>query len=592
MTVSLVRQSQALICAVWLLTAGVFSGTAAASIHLADAHASEASSGSALATSTAGHADEPPVVSSRVEQDLIYKILVAELAGRRGNLKLSLTNYLEVAQESRDPRVAERAVRIAVYARDMKRGLEAARLWAELAPESNDAGQIYATLLIRSGQIEAATSVLRTTIERLEETSPGRGYRRVADMLAREKDKPQAIKIMRALVADNTEDANARYALGELLGRSGELSEAAAVLEKLVDENPAQARFVVFYAQLLRRLGERDRALEVMADALARMPESTSIRLTYARLLVDAGRFTDARTEFERLVEEQPNDKDIRYALAVVLMQVDDLEAAAVHLRELEYDHQRRYAANYYLGQIAETAENYEEALKHYGRVDRGEHRLNAQIRVAVVMAETGQVERARGHLQGLRSGNGTESVRLYRAEAELLTRDEQLKEAMTVYNVALKQHRENGELLYARAMLAEKLNMLEVLEQDLRDILSREPDNADALNALGYTLADRTDRFDEAHELIKRAHELKPDDHYIVDSLGWVLFRLGRHEEAVTHLRRAFALRPDPEIAAHLGEVLWVMGQKEAARDVVSGALEGQPDDVRLLEVKRRFGI
>ena len=196
----------------------------------------------------------------------------------------------------------------------------------------------------------------------------------------------------------------------------------------------------------------------------------------------------------------------------------------------------------------------------------------------------------ARQHLHGLRARNRADSVRIFRTEAELLARAEQLEESLRVYNDALASFPKETGLLYARAMLAVRLDMIERTEADLRDILSREPDNADALNALGYTLADRTERYDEAYELIKRAAELKPGDHYVVDSLGWVLFRLGRHEEAIKYLREAMELKADPEVAAHLGEVLWVSGDREGAMSVWNTALEAQPEDKRLLDVVKRF--
>jgi len=526
------------------------------------------------------------------EEDLVYKVLVAEFAGRRGMLELSLTKYLEVARESGDARAAERAVRIAIYSRDFERGVEAAKLWSRLDESNVEATQVLSALLLRSNQVEQATRVLRELIAKLEAKAPGDGYKRVSELLAREKNKKLSIRIMRDLVAEAKDDAEAVYALARLLGRSGELGEAASLLGELTTKSPEEERFVVLYAQILRRQGEHDKALQIMAEALERRPQSALVRLTYARLLVDARKFEEARSQFEILVAENSGDSDVRYALAVILLQLEDYEAAREQLKLLEFNPQRRYAANYYLGQIAESDQDYAAALNYYGRVDRGEHRLNAQIRAAAVMANQGQLERARGHLQVLRSTNSADSVRLFRAEAELLAGDDRLEEAMTVYDQALTLHDGNGDLLYARAMLAEKLGRLKVLERDLRDILSREPNNADALNALGYTLADRTNRVEEAHDLIRRAHELKPDDHYIVDSLGWVMYRLGRYEEAVAHLRRAFALRPDPEIAAHLGEVLWVMGEKEAAEKVWNEALETTPGDARLLDVKRRFGL
>ncbi len=330
----------------------------------------------------------------------------------------------------------------------------------------------------------------------------------------------------------------------------------------------------------------------MLSDALERRPEASEIRLAYARALVDAKRYDDARDQFERLAEENPDDHDVQYALGLLLVQTNRLDDAAERFRLLVHTRERREAAWFYLGQIAETQRKPDEALDAYRRVDRGEHRLNAQIRVAVLLAEQGDVDRARAHLHGLRGNNNQEVVRLYRAEAEILVRRDMLDDAMGVYGDAIEQFPTNTDLLYARAMLAEKLDRLDILEQDLRDILSREPNNADALNALGYTLADRTDRLDEAYELIERAFNLKPDDHYVVDSMGWVLYRLGRYQEALKHLRKAFELSPDAEVAAHLGEVLWVMGNQDEAREVWETALKETPDDKRLLDVKKRFGL
>ena len=209
-----------------------------------------------------------------------------------------------------------------------------------------------------------------------------------------------------------------------------------------------------------------------------------------------------------------------------------------------------------------------------------------------MLLADSGEVEAAQRHLHGVRSETTQEAVRIYSAEAGLLSRFARYDQAMEVYDAALEEFPGNSDLLYARGMLAVRMDRLDVLERDMRAIIAREPDNADALNALGYTLADRTDRYEEAYALIKRAIELKPDDHYIVDSLGWVLHRMGRHREALVQLRRAMSINPDPEIAAHLGEVLWVLGNKVEARAVWSTALETAPDDEHLLDVIERFGL
>ena len=273
---------------------------------------------------------------------------------------------------------------------------------------------------------------------------------------------------------------------GQLLARHGEFPAASEIFKALVAKFPDNEEYVVVYAQILRRDGNPTLALEALTKGLAANPDAFNLRLTYARLLVDVERLDEAIVEFQKLIELDEANADIRFALSVLLMQTERLEDALVHLKRLEFDPQRRYTVNYYLGQILESKDDYEGALRHYGRVNRGEHRLSAQIRAAVVVAGQGDIDRARDRLQDLRADNSDESVRLYRAEAELLARNERLDEAMSVYNTALGEHDGDQDLLYARAMLAERLGDLERLEQDLRVILAKEPDNADALNALG----------------------------------------------------------------------------------------------------------
>jgi len=526
---------------------------------------------------------------SKLDEETLYKLLVAEIAGRRGQLDLSLESYLEVARRTRDPGVAERAVRIAVFARDEAKGLEAAKLWTEVAPESTDARQVYAALLIRAGEPDAAVAELRNAVPRFE-GGPEEAYPRIADMLARERDKDAAVEVMEQVVAGEEGNAVAMAAFAQLLARAGELDRALGTYEKVMVLDPDDQQSIIIHARLLQRQGNTAAALDSLGQALERRPDAESVRLTYARLLVDAKRYDEARQQFERLSRDAPDNSDVRYALGLLLMQTNHLDAAEEQFRELISRRERVETSYYYLGQIAESRQDFDAALEAYEHVDEGEHRLNAQIRTAVLLADQDNVSAARAHLQGLRGDNVQEAIRIYRAEAEILAERERFQEAMLVYDGALDEFPDDTDLLYARAMLAEKMDLLQVLERDLRSILSREPNNADALNALGYTLADRTERYEEAYDLIKRAYDLKPEDHYIVDSMGWVLYRMGRYEEAVQHLRRAMELNDDPEIAAHLGEVLWVMGKKDAAREVWDTALKSTPDDKRLLDVMKRF--
>ncbi|NIM29294.1 MAG: tetratricopeptide repeat protein [Gammaproteobacteria bacterium] len=521
--------------------------------------------------------------------DNLYKLLVAEIAGRRGRLDMSLENYLEVARETRDPAVAERAVRIAVFARDQEGGLEAANLWTQIAPDSTDARQVYAALLLRAGEVDTAVRQLDAAVPHYAGGS-AEAYGRIGDMLARERDKAVAVAVMARLVGGRPDDAHAQAAFAQLLARAGQEERAIEVYEKVLALDPDDQQTLIIYARLLQRQGKSDVALATLNEALGRRPDSDRVRLTYARLLVDSKRYEDALEQFRRLSKRTPENADVRYAYGLLLLQTNAVDEAKAQFEELIARRQRMQVAHYYLGQIAEAQQDIEGALAAYRKVTEGEHRLNAQIRAAVLLAESGRLVQARAHLHGLRGDNSQQAIRIYRAEAEILAKRKDYEEAMRVYNGALASYPEDTDLLYSRAMLAEKMDNLELLERDLRSILSREPNNADALNALGYTLADRTDRYAEAYELVKRAYELKPDDHYVIDSMGWTLYRMGRLQEAVMHLRRAMELNGDPEIAAHLGEVLWMMGDKKAAHEIWDTALKSTPDDPRLLDVKKRF--
>ena len=522
---------------------------------------------------------------------LLYKLLVGELASHRGDVPLSLEQYLDVARETRDAGVAARAAKLAVFARDEEKALEAARLWSDAEPSNVEARQVLASLLIQTGDVDGAVVHLERIVETLIDP-PGAGFQRAADLLAAEQDREAASAAMQRLVLGHEDDAAAHLGLARLLVRTGRIEEASAAIERAYELDPGDARTTILRARVRQRANDVEGALRVLEEFLERAPDSSMVRMTYARLLVDNRRYEQARAEFERLVAGNPENDDARYALGLLLVQTNRLDEAARQFERLASRDSRRDAAYYYLARIAESEQRTDDAIASYRRVRRGEHRLNAQIRAAVLLAESGDLEAARRHLHGVRSENTGEAVRIYSAEAGLLTRAERYDEAMAVYDASLDEFPGNSDLLYARGMLAVRMDRLDILERDMRAIISREPDNADALNALGYTLADRTDRYEEAYALIKRAIELKPDDHYIVDSLGWVLHRMGRHREALVQLRRAMSLNPDPEIAAHLGEVLWVLGNKVEARAVWSTALESAPEDERLLDVIERFGL
>lgn len=330
--------------------------------------------------------------------------------------------------------------------------------------------------------------------------------------------------------------------------------------------------------------------MPILQKGIRQNPDDKRLRLTYARQLLEQQQLEAARAQFGELLERNPEDDDLRLTLALVDFEAKEWAAAREHLQELVVRDSHTDAAHYNLGRIAEQEGDRAAALDAYAKVGPGNDYLPAQLRRTELLVKAGQGEQALRLLAAARDSQPDYALQLYLIEIDSLANQRRIDAAWQSAGQALASYPDDLNLLYSRAMLAEKRGDLAGLERDLRFILEREPDNAMALNALGYTLADRTTRYAEARELIERAHELNPDDPAILDSLGWVQYRLGNLKAAEDYLRRALERMPDAEIAAHLGEVLWVSGQRGAARDVWRRALQDTPDSDILRDTLRRL--
>ena len=521
--------------------------------------------------------------------ELLYKILEAEFAGQRGNIGMSLQNYLELARDTRDPEIVERATRIAVFARNSDAAEETAKLWVELDPRNPDPHQVLAVMALRNGDVESSLihleSILDYTYGDVEQK-----LLMVANLLGREGDRNVILEVMNKLIESRNNSPEALFAFSRVATILGEYDLALDLLQKTYEMVPNDDGVALGYVSVLQRLGRSDEALDwLLAELDRRRDNNFNLRLSYARFLSEERRYEESKDQFEILVKAEPNNTDVMFALALLYLQSGQTEGAEEYFIRLSSRGHRTNDVNYYLGRIAEDREDYEKAGIWYQGVQAGPNYFDSQVRLGMMLARQDRIDDARLHLSSIRTQNENESVVLIQAEAEILVNQELFEEAMTIYDRAL-ENGYNSDLLYARAMLGEKMGRLDILEADLRSIIRREPENSQALNALGYTLADRTDRYIEAEELIDQALELSPNDHYILDSKGWVLYRLGRLEEAILYLRRALDINPDAEIAAHLGEVLWVTGDKNEARKVWETALEATPDNDLLQDVIQRF--
>jgi tetratricopeptide (TPR) repeat protein len=411
----------------------------------------------------------------------------------------------------------------------------------------------------------------------------------VAGLLTKITDTDLRLRLMRGLVGEGTDDADALFALAMLEAGSRNYPQAEALTRRALALRPDWSEAKVFLVRVLASAAKNAEAREALEQFLRQTPDDNLLRASYARLLVEQEDLKAARDQFKRLLNDKPEDGEILFALGVLSVELKELGEARDYFQRLYGINERRDEAAFYLGQIAEQDGAKDKALDWYQKVE-GKHLLEAQLRIARLRAKMGEVRLAREIIQQLRSRAGDNGVQLSLVEEDILREAKQYPAAMEVLDQALAKHPDNHDLLYARALLAVPMGRLDILERDLQRVIREDPKHADALNALGYTLADQTDRFTEAQGYIQRALDLKPDSPAILDSMGWLQYRLGNRPQAVEYLRKALKLLPDGEIAAHLGEVLWVSGDRDEARRVWNEILTREPDSEDVLRAMERF--
>ena len=533
-------------------------------------------------------AEEPPV-PQELSGELLYYLLSAEIAGQRGRLDVAVPFYLKAAQLSRDPEIVERATRIAVFARDEESALTAAQMWVELQPENLEAHQVTAALLMREGKVNEALPHLEQVLS-VDQQNSHNSYMLITSLLSKEKDKQAALEAMEQLVAKRRHDPEALYAYAHLAMLVGSLDKAETAVNEAIDMVPGWSEAHILRANILIRQGQNEQVLRLLEEAVESYPDDVVIRLFYARRLVDEKQYEQSREQFSILLDYQPDDPDALYALGLLNLQTERVREAKRNFERLIELDLRVDESYYYLGQIAEVENDPAAAMRYYTEVRKGSNYIDAQIRIAAMLAEQGDIDAARARLQNISAPTLDVELRLFLAEGEILRSVNRYEEAYEVYSLALQQMQDNSQLLYARALTAERLGRIDDAINDLTVIVQNEPNNAEALNALGYTLVDMTARIVEGKQYIEKALRLKPNDPAILDSMGWAYYRLGEHEKALRYLQHAFDKLKDPEIAAHLGEVLWVLGDKKRAREIWDEALRATPQDKVLLNVIERF--
>ncbi|MBD8529738.1 MULTISPECIES: tetratricopeptide repeat protein [unclassified Massilia] len=529
---------------------------------------------------------------------LLNQLLKAEFAFRGGDWQGPYLTMLSLAQQTRDPRLARRAAEMALAARQPEDTLAAVRQWRQLDPQSDEATQYYLGMVILSDNISDAEEIFRKRLEGAPAGVRGIVLYQVQQLLARAKDKEAAAAMLERLVAPyrGTLEGHVVLAQGALArgDKAGASREARAALALKPDSEIA----VLTLAQAGENEGQ---VRELLATFVAANPNAREVRAAHARLLVNDKQFEAARSEFLLLDKQQPDNVTTLYALGVLSTQLNDPGGAETYFTRFidvlgrnPEDERDPSKALLILSQLAEERGDIKAAVGWLDKLPEGDEKalFGTQLRRAQLLGKGGDVPAARRLLASLKPGEPAAQAQVAAAEAQVLRDAGQAEQAFILMQDAAKRFPTNPDLLYDFALLAEKTGHMEVMEQTLRDVMRLAPDNHHAYNALGYSLAERNVRLEEARALIEKALSMAPEDPFIMDSMGWVQYRLGNLDAAEAHLRRAYGLRRDPEIAVHLGEVLWQKGKQADAQKLWREARAKDPQNDTLRSTLARLRL
>ena len=528
-------------------------------------------------------------------QDILYQLMMSEIAAQRSLPGPAFNTLYELAQRTRDPRIARRSLELALQARQPGNALLGARLWNELA-DSVQSKEALFNMLVLAGQFEEVETLLRRDLASM--AAPELAFGSIGTLLARSTRRSEALTVMEDLAADYPKLPEAKLAVAQSAQLAGNKARAIEKVREALALRPDWELAALIGAQYLQPESPTA-ASEFLNQFLVNAPNSSSARLALGRVLAGDQRYAEAMVQFRRVLEQQADNSEANYAMGLLAKQSGKMdEAERFFKRYIELaakarpDERNTNRANLQLAQIEEDRKNIEAALSYLARVTDGEEALPALGRRAALLASAKRLDEARKLLREADASSARERVQLVQMEAQLLRDNNRVDEALAFLTDAIKTYPDEPDLLYDQAMVAEKLNKLELMESALRELIRQRPDSAQAYNALGYSLADRKLRLDEAFKLIERALTLAPDDAAITDSMGWVHYRLGNNDKALEFLRRAYAMRPDTEVGAHLGEVLWVTGKQSEAQQLWREARQKEPENEVLRETVTRLNV
>src|SRR5437764_6691254 len=561
----------------------------------------------ALAQSPSVPDSEMPLVGKPKEgisADLFYRLVLGDVALQRGDAALAARAYLDAARETQDVRIAKRATEIALSGRQRTLAQEAAKLWSSLDPAAERPKQVLSALAGSSDR-DALESTgdedLKLRLSRLLADTAvsgggvGDAFLQINRLFSQQSDKKAVFRLIRELAQPypSSPEAHFAVALAALNAGADDVAIASTVIqeaEKALELRPDWDRAALLKAEVISKRSP-DAAIKYLQEFVDSQPNSKAAVGALAQFYVEQKRYGDAREVLQKLWDEDKSSRDLEFGVATISLQMKDYAEAERLFKELKaVGYGEPGTVDLYLAQVAEETKRYADAIERYKAVDEGDRAWLAKLRIGALLGKLGKMDEAKRWLNDLPAVTIEQRVQVRQGEAQLLRDAGDVAGAYAVLQRAVVEHPDSPDLIYDLALVAERLNKIDEAEARLTKLVELKPDDAQALNALGYTLVDRTPRTSEGLALIEKAHKLSPGDPFIMDSMGWALFRLGRLDEAETYLKRALAERPDAEIAAHLGEVLWAKGDRDSARALWKAQLDANPDNVVLKETVKRL--
>jgi tetratricopeptide (TPR) repeat protein len=528
-------------------------------------------------------------VKTAIDPDVLYMLLAAELAGQRGQYEIALEGYMEAAKRVNDPRFAERAAKIAMYMRDGKKTDEAVSIWLTQDPKNLTARKIAALSALRSGNKQAAVDHLDLLLK-ADPAGFEKSVLELVSILQKDGKTDFIYEVLDAVSLKNPDQAAVYFVQSLLAMQMKDSALAEKKIQRALDIQPDWDDALIFQAQIAVFSGDMNKAKTLLRNASLKYPDNNKIKKMLAQVLIKTAEYEEAGEVYKGIVSANPKDIESQIALALVYLQLDQDGKAEDIFKALLDQPEWQSQASFYLGKIEEKGEHTKKALVWFDKVTDGPFVFESAISAISMLIKDKEFDEAGLRLNLMLDRFPKQKLRIILMQAGLFSQQEQHEKAFNLLTNALAEYPDQKDLLYTRALMAERVNKLDVLEADLKKILAKYPDDAEALNALGYTLLGDANRYAEAEKYLQHALKLQPDEAVIMDSFGWLQFKLGRLEQALEYLERAYAKQQEAEIAAHLSEVLWALGRKEEARKLFSKAIKNSPEDEYLLDFQQRI--